>query len=94
MCSENVNREPAIGEYLLTFSASTQSSLERQLQMFQTFLQTKPNLRDVSYSLLQRRDHYEWRKALVVKPGDSINLKGGVRTKGNRAVFLFPGQVS
>jgi acyl transferase domain-containing protein/predicted naringenin-chalcone synthase/acyl carrier protein len=78
-------------EYVLTFSAVTQTSLENQLAKFNTYLQSNPDLRDVAHTL-RRRNNFEWRKAVVARQGVPIELSGGSKSKGNKPVFLFPGQ--
>lgn len=85
---------------LFVFSAKTQKSLTSYLSSFKDYLDEAPRsndfVRDLSYTLGQRRTHYPYRVSVVADSVESLQdelatLKPN-RIKDRTLAFVFTGQ--
>ncbi|GKT65670.1 polyketide synthase [Colletotrichum tofieldiae] len=85
---------------LFVFSAKTQKSLDSYLSSFDEYLDTAPEtvdfVRNLSYTLGQRRTHFAYRAAAVAESMESLqeslsSLKPA-RSKERAILFVFTGQ--
>lgn len=91
---------------IITVSARTESSLNRYVDNFKSFLLKTPDIHvaDMSYTLQVGRKHFEYRRSVIYKDREELIrlLDSGklqeqtlkVKEKSNSIVFMFPGQGS
>ena len=80
---------------LLVYSANTQGSLKRLVENCQDYLDKHPErLRDLCYTLAQRREHLTYRAFSVVEDGIKASVSSFEKVPGNAPpiVMVFSGQ--
>jgi acyl transferase domain-containing protein/thioesterase domain-containing protein len=87
---------------IIPLSARTKTSLQRHIQNFRHFLQhNDENITDIAFTLQTGRKSYEYRKAYIVQPGNTLPeqitdalFPGNTQKEsipGRPVLFLFPG---
>ena len=88
--------------YIIPVSAKSRSSLEAYKRALMEFCENNPlvTIRDIAYTLQERREHFKYRSAFFVRRTDElISTLSGNTSYGqadgpdhNSIVFMFPGQ--
>ncbi|MBB6131876.1 type I polyketide synthase, partial [Mucilaginibacter lappiensis] len=88
--------------YIVAISAKSRQSLDRYRQSLLEACQndTSLNIRDISYTLQERREHFSYRSAyradsiddLISKLNENTSYGQANTEETNKVVFMFPGQ--
>ncbi|KAI0378980.1 hypothetical protein F5Y04DRAFT_290700 [Hypomontagnella monticulosa] len=90
--------EPVNRPELLVFSANTQNSLKRQIELYQEYASLKPPaLYDVAYTLSLRRERLAHRAFMIKRGNEVIDTSSPVKAPGKshrKITMVFTGQGS
>jgi len=104
MVSPEADTETTQSQYIIPISAKSRQSLEYYKQALAKYLEDSNNhsafhIRDIAYTLQERREHFEFRSAYRVANTDELIGKLSLDTAytqtsegENKIVLMFPGQ--
>jgi acyl transferase domain-containing protein len=80
------------GPQLLLVSAKSKDSLSHQIERLRTYLETKPLLTDVSYTLGLRREHMNHRAFALTEADGKVSPFATSTSVKAPIIFVFTGQ--
>lgn len=86
------NELPEGKPHLLVLSAKSAASLESNIEGLKGYLENKPALNDLSYTLATRREHLPHRAFTTVDADGSLSPFVTSRTSPSSIAFVFTGQ--